>query len=118
MDIAIEILKNKTFTNITGCAGETEVVFTETNGDMYRLYHRRDCCEEVTIEDIDGDLKDLIDTPLLMVEESTNCGENWHQFESFTWTFYKFASIKGFVTVRWYGSSNGHYSENVHFEKI
>ena len=95
------------------------LIFTLASGDKYKLYHDQDCCENVTIEDICGDLDDLVDSPILMAEEATNENENPEgvpekQYQdSFTWTFYKLATVKGYVTIRWYGESNGYYSERV-----
>jgi len=79
------------------------------------MYHQQDCCEDVFIEDICGDLDDLIGSPLLQAEEVTNhdSGPLNEYDESYTWTFYKFATVNGSVTIRWYGSSNGYYSEYV-----
>ena len=85
-----------------------------------RFQHHQDCCESVYIEDIYGDLNDLVGAPLIEAEEVSNyeAGPLEDYEESYTWTFYKFATRKGFVTVRWYGSSNGYYSEGVSVEVV
>ena len=95
--------------------GADEIRFETTNGRVFRLYHSQGCCESVDIEDITGDVEDLIGLPLLMAEEATSPGDAG---ESSTWTFYKFATAKGYVTIRWLGQSNGYYSEGVDFEEL
>lgn len=92
-------------------ASDDEIIFHAQNGQTFRMYHEQDCCEAVYVEDIAGDLDDLIGAPLLRAEERSN--EDLDACESGTWTFYEFATIKGSVTIRWYGSSNGWYSERV-----
>jgi len=119
--VTIEELIGKTFASVEKIAND-ELVFTTVEGDQYTLYHAQDCCERVYIESIVGDLSDLVGTPLLRAEEATSEvnpeGVRIEDQDSFTWTFYKFATAKGYVDVRWYGESNGYYSESVHFEKI
>jgi hypothetical protein len=115
----VEYLKGKVLTAAEQI-GDIELVFTVDDGSQYRMFHVQDCCESVSIESIVGDLQDLVGHPILMAEEATS-GEYqpWETpdeyGESFTWTFYKFATIKGYVDIRWHGQSNGYYSESVDF---
>jgi hypothetical protein len=116
-------------TNINDMVGKTmvsvvnhdneELVFTSVEGTKYVFYHCGDCCESVTIEDVCGDLSDLEGLPLIVAEEISSDGRELPVFDNYdnseTWTFYRFATAKGFVTVRWYGTSNGFYSESVDF---
>lgn len=78
------------------------------------LYHSQNCCESVNVESVVGDVNDLVGEELLLAEESSS-DDNSGRYESATWTFYKFATRKGYVDIRFHGSSNGYYSESVSF---
>ena len=86
--------------------GNDALYFEQEDGVHFVLTHIQDCCEDVEIESIDGDLDDLIGEPLLMAEEII-------KVDGDTWTFYILATVIGYVTIRFYGSSNGYYSERV-----
>lgn len=109
-------LLGRTLYKVTASDDELVLYLSETN--YVKFYHYQDCCESVYIEDICGDLEDLVGSPLLIAEEvSDDEYEAEHDpgeyAESHTWTFYKFATRKGYVDVRWFGTSNGYYSESV-----
>ena len=121
--VDIADMVGKVFTSVKNVDG-TELVF-ENDTERYVFFHSQDCCEHVRIEDIVGDLSDLEGQPLLKAEETQNLFDVIKSIdrelpESGTWTFYKFATRKGYVDVRWLGESNGYYSESVDlgYEKI
>lgn len=109
----IKDMVGKTFTRVYGGVGDGEMVF-ENDTERYVFTHDQDCCESVDINDVVGDLEDLVGEPLLMAEEvSGYIGPEPEYADSYTYTFYKFATRKGYVDVRWLGESNGYYSEGV-----
>ena len=105
----------KTFVQVEGSAGDGEMLFRTADGETFLFSHYQNCCESVRIEDICGDLEDLVGEPILMAEEVSGeiPAQDEEYIESQTWTFYKFATRKGYVDVRWLGESNGYYSESV-----
>ena len=104
----------KTFVQVTGSVDSDEMLFETATGERFMFAHQQDCCETVRINDIVGDLQDLVGEPLLVAEEVQGATEpDEEHYESYTYTFYKFATRKGYVDVRWLGESNGYYSESV-----
>ena len=113
----IDELVGQTLKSVEVIGNNETIDFVTVDDSKYRMYHSQDCCEHVRVEEIIGDLSDLVDTPILMAEESTNNAiGDWG--DSATWTFYKFRTRKGDVTIRWLGESNGYYSESVDFAKL
>lgn len=109
-EFEVSDMLGKTFAEVEK-HGLDEIKFTADNGDVYAFYHYQDCCESVVVKDIVGDLDDLVGAPLLEAEVTTDSGNDG--FDSYTWTFYKFGTIKGHVNISWHGESNGYYSESV-----
>lgn len=108
-------IRGKTLTRISGIE-EDDVRFHCSDGEIFRMYHHQDCCESVRIEQIDGEIADLIGVPLVTAEVVFQRLEDDDDEGLTGWTFYKFATIRGYVTIRWSGSSNGYYSIGVDFE--
>src|SRR6185503_12281804 len=79
-----------------------EVYFVCSSGETFKLFHYQDCCESVSVEDVCGDVSDLIGIPILQAEENSNSDpiEGRPAFDSFTWTFYRIATQKGQVVFR------------------
>jgi hypothetical protein len=106
-------LKDKIIKHINCIKNEegelVQFIFTCANGEIYKQYHTQGCCETVYVEDINGDLEDLLNEPILLANETSSKKDmdDYHM----TWTFYNLSTIKGSVCMRWMGKSNGCYSE-------
>lgn len=102
-----------------GREGDEYMNLVAEDGSKFCFWHSQNCCESVAIEDVAGDLDDLIDSVICQAEEVSNLPEPElsNPVESYTWTFYKFATNKGSVTIRWFGTSNGYYSESVSYKE-
>lgn len=120
-NVDFSTLTGEILSEITGATdGSTEIIFHANDGRRWRMHHYQDCCESVYVEDVCGDVTDLIGTPILLAEEASDIPEpvvcNYN--DSYTWTFYRLRTIRGTVVIRWYGESNGYYSESVDFEEM
>lgn len=115
--VIIEEMLGKTIIEIRGEQGDEILLFLSTT-ECFKFHHVPDCCETVYINDIVGDINDILDEPLLVAEwvTSNNSATDDTQYESHTWTFYKFATRKGSISIKWLGESNGYYSESVDYE--
>jgi hypothetical protein len=125
MAMRFEDLVGEVIVYATGEKGDERIKFTLADGRECVLAHDQDCCESVLVNEVIGDWKDLYGSPLTVAEEVTHDNKNppglatpEDSDESFTWTFYRLGTARGQVTIRWYGTSNGYYSESVDFRVI
>jgi hypothetical protein len=118
--------------NLTALVGQTVTAIDREGGDevLMRLHladgstmafiHQQDCCESVSLDDVEGSDEDIIGSPITLAEEVSETPEepadpSDKEYGTFTWTFYRLATVKGYMTIKFYGSSNGYYSESVDF---
>jgi len=113
-----------TITNIDGQA-ESDIVNIETAcGRKFIMEHHQDCCEQVKVYDIKGELNNIIGNVIINAIEDID-DESWpdnvpgkENSYNFTWTTYCLETEKGKFQIRWLGKSNGYYGEEVAFEEI
>jgi hypothetical protein len=115
---SFDVLVGKTIKSVKGLQnGSEEVRFELDNGDTLVMLYEQDCCASCSIDDFTGDVDDIIETPIVVAEErksdgSGAVGPNGYKEDSATWTFYTIRTHKGTVDIKWFGSSNGYYSES------
>jgi hypothetical protein len=121
-DVPFESLIGKTIDRIVINDENTQLLI-QIGDERYLMYNEYQYgCDAVDVElaDICGDLNDLIGSPLLQAEEESNeqTLDDRQSGEVTDWTFYKLATVKGRVTLRWVGTPNVYYSERMNFARL
>lgn len=116
IEIPFDTLKGRTFSEVFRV--EETIVLRELNGAEYRLMHEQNCCEWVTLESIVGDLNYLTFSPILLAESSDGYIQAEDSINGVAWTFYKLATINGYVDIRWIGDTDNRYSEEVYLYRV
>ena len=102
---SLDELVDKKFTRVYHDKCDQAIVFRSPTV-TYSLRHEQDCCEDVYMESIVGDLSCLENTPILVAEEVKSQDKTPQNIDGTT------------EIVRWFGTSNGYYSESVDLVKL
>jgi hypothetical protein len=105
-----DMLIGKVVSRIERLVQSDEVHFYLDSGEVLRMWHYQACCEEVVLESVDTELSEVEGT-IKRFEETTlevSSDEQWTSA-----TFYNITIGSTMFNMRWYGSSNGYYSESV-----
>lgn len=92
------------------------MTITTSDGVRYKMHHEQDCCENVAIEEIIGDINSILNK-VVVVAEGTESNESIG-YDSATRTDFLINTGDSEIVIRWLGESNGYYSEDVTFETI
>lgn len=112
-------LVGKTPIAFRGGNGDDVLELTMSDGSVYQFYHQQSCCESVYIEDIAGDINDLLNSEITVAEERESNEPPLSRYhDDYKWTFYELGTARGYATIRWYGHSNGYYGVGVNLYRV
>lgn len=116
IDRVTGLFVGSTVTAVSVDIGDERSTITTDRGTLV-MVHYEDRCESVQVDDVVGDINDLVGGVVVSFEEVEGDLPATDRYDvSHTWTFYNIRTTKGDVTIRWYGTSNGYYSESVDVE--
>ena len=118
-ELVNQVFSGRFITRVVGLElGDTKICIYFSENEYIKMYHRQDCCENVDLDDICGniDLEGAVFYELVEKKSDVELEAKEEYEESWTWTFYTIKTSKGYLDLRWYGASNGYYSEEVNLE--
>ena len=107
----------KSITGLEKDSTEVKIIFKD-DGEIIQN-HKQECCEEVYVEQIDGNVSKHEGAIIYELLEKVCSKDEIPEEElpsysnSLTATFYTLKTSRGYLDWRWYGESNGYYSETV-----
>lgn len=111
-----ESLVGETITHIDVDESQSEILFTTQSGKQILVHHWQQCCEEVKLAGIDGDIYSLVGWVARDISEETEEGKSGDGTWTKTVLTFRVGGLA--VVTRWFGESNGYYSENVDFSLV
>ena len=109
-------LKGQTIRKIIALnTGSLKIV---TDKYKYHLYHEQDCCENVRLVDVIGDVDNILNKEITFAEEDSGAKDpEWHTSYDYdchhTWTKFVLGTKNANVEFWFLGESNGYYSESI-----
>jgi hypothetical protein len=114
-NIDINDLVGQTIVSIDNLEYNSSCVYFNTEKYIFTMFHEPQCCESIYIDDICGDISDILNTPIIAAYESfkeknffsSKIGElSPHD----NWTFYNIATVKGDLSIIWRGEQSNYSS--------
>ena len=109
-------LKGQTIRKIIALNTGSLKIFTDKY--KYHLYHEQDCCENVRLVKIIGDIDNILNEEIIFAEEDAGANDpDWHTGYNYddhhTWTKFVLGTKNANVEFWFLGESNGYYSEHI-----
>ena len=70
----LEVMLGHVFSRVLVSENNQVMTFLSEDGTRFEFYHEQDCCESVQVEDVIGDLADLVGCPLVEADEISSDG--------------------------------------------